>query len=260
MEAVFARLTRHKRDAIGPVADLCLNVEAQVFMSVPTDWQSSPAKNDGMKTLETLDRFRSSKSVDAEPARERADNRACEAMPVDAQARTPLTTVGTWIAIEERTGVRLVIVLGCIVFLVAWLFTKSIPNISIDIRWITRLSVLWLIAALAQWIWWWTWGKIVVRVDQAGIWLREYPEFEVLPWSQVLRVSTVNMRYGTRLLVELRNPGDYWARLGMMRRAMVGLSYFGYPRYLVTLSGASMGAADAVEAINSVRQIAVARA
>jgi DNA anti-recombination protein RmuC len=31
------------------------------------------------------------------------------------------------------------------------------------------------------------------------------------------------MRYGTRLLVELRSPGDYWARLGMMRRAMVAL-------------------------------------
>jgi hypothetical protein len=198
--------------------------------------------------------------VDTEPARERAHNCACEAMPVDAQAGTPAAPVGTWIAIEERKGVRLLIVLGCILLLLAWLFSESIPNISIDTRWITRLSVLWLMAALAQWIWWWTWGKIVVRVDQAGIWLREYPEFEVLPWSQVLRVSTVNMRYGTRLLVELRNPDDYWARLGMIRRTMVGLSYFGYPRYLVTLSGASMRAAEAVEAINGLGQIAEARA
>jgi hypothetical protein len=212
-----------------------------------------------METLETLDTFRSSQSVDTEPARERAHDGASEAMPVDAQARTS-PPVGTWIAIEEKKGVRWLIVLGCIVFLVAWLFTESIPNISIDTRWITRLSVLWLIAALAQWIWFWTWGKIVVRVDQAGIWLREYPEFEVLPWSQVLRVSTVNMRFGTRLVVELRNPDDYWARLGLIRRTMVALSYFGYPRYVVTLSGASMRAAEAVEAINSVGKIAVARA
>ena len=63
-----------------------------------------------------------------------------------------------------------------------------------------------------------------------------------------------------RLLVELRNPDDYWARLGLMRRMMVGLSYFGYPRYVVTLSGASMRAAEAVEAINSLGQIAVTRA
>ena len=181
-------------------------------------------------------------------------------MPVDAQARTPPVPAGTWIAIEEKRGVRWLIVLGCLVFLLAALVIERLPDVSIDTRCITGVGALWIIAALAQWIWWWTWGKIVVRVDQAGIWLREYPEFEVLPWSQVLRVSTVNMRYGIRLLVELRNPDDYWARLGLMRRMMVGLSYFGYPRYVVTLSGASMRAAEAVEAINSLGQIAVTRA
>ncbi len=32
---------------------------------------------------------------------------------------------------------------------------------------------------------------------------------------------------------------------------MVTVSYFGYPRYLVTLSGASNGAVEAVEAITA---------
>ncbi|MGO8912697.1 MAG: hypothetical protein ACLQDM_25700 [Bradyrhizobium sp.] len=204
----------------------------------------------------SLPTSRSSQPTDTEPARARAHNGACETTPGDAQARMPPAPVGRWIAIEEKRGVRSLIVLGCMVFFLAAVSTEWIPNVSIGTRCFTRLGAVWMIAALAQWIWWWSWGKIVVRIDQAGIWLREYPEFEVLPWSQVLRVSTVNMRYGTRLLVELRRPDDYWARLGMTRRAVVALSYFGYPRYLVTLSSASTRAAEAVEAINSVGQIA----
>jgi hypothetical protein len=140
-------------------------------------------------------------------------------MLTDAQARTPPSPVGTWIAIEEKGTFRLFIVLVVIAFFTLFLYTEWIPNAPIVYRWIFRFGAVLFLAAFVQWIWRWTSGKILIRVDQAGIWLREYPEFEVIPWSQLLRISIArpNVLLPTLLFIELRSPDLYWARLSMLR-------------------------------------------